>query len=80
MDQLLAQLKREGKFHTTNPKPGDVIIFDLKRGDGDGSDHTGLVENVSPAQVQTIEGNSGDQVKRNTYPRNSPKIVGYGTL
>jgi peptidoglycan hydrolase-like protein with peptidoglycan-binding domain len=84
VDNLMAQLKREGKFHANNPKPGDVVIFDWNRNDRDPSEHTGLVEKVYTQNgktfVQTIEGNSGDMVRRRTYALGHHQIVGYGTL
>ena len=66
-----------------NPKPGDAVTF---RWDGSGgwADHVGLVEKVfkrgGKTYVQTIEGNSGDRVRRKTYLANSSVINGYGTM
>ena len=66
-----------------NPKPGDAVTF---RWDGSGgwADHVGLVEKVfkknGVTYVQTIEGNSGDQVRRKTYRANDPVINGFGTI
>ena len=57
------------------PKPGDAIMFDWG-GDGT-SDHIGIVEKVENGKVITIEGNSSDSVKRNTYELGSSKIMGY---
>jgi hypothetical protein len=38
------------------PKPGDLIVWD---------EHIGVVESVTPdGKIQTIEGNSSDQVSR----------------
>lgn len=67
----------------SNPKPGDAVTF---RWDGSGgwADHVGLVEKVfkrgGKTYVQTIEGNSGDRVRRKTYLANSSVINGYGTM
>jgi peptidoglycan hydrolase-like protein with peptidoglycan-binding domain len=84
VDSLLAHLKANHAFHTGKPKPGDIVIFDWDRGDSDPSEHTGMVEKVFQKGgqwfVQTIEGNSGDRVQRNTWPLGSSKIVGYGTF
>lgn len=80
VDKLLKQFKTEGKFHIGNPMPGDIIIFDAVRGDADPSNHTGIVESVTEAHVETIEGNSGDGVRRRAYLRGDDYIVGYGTL
>lgn len=62
-----------GRGHT--PKPGDAILFDWQK-DGT-SDHIGIVEKVENGKIITIEGNSSDSVKRNTYELNSPKIDGF---
>jgi cell wall-associated NlpC family hydrolase len=59
------------------PRPGDIIFFDW--GDGGDSDHVGIVESCDGATVHTIEGNSGDAVRRSSYNINSAAIVGYGT-
>jgi len=84
VDMLLGHLKKTGQFHTNNPKPGDIIIFDWNRHDSDPSEHTGFVESVyqkdGKTYVQTIEGNSSDRVARRTYPLNDSVIVGYGTV
>ena len=58
------------------PEPGDQIFFYVSGG----INHTGLVESVNEniGTVTTIEGNSSDSVKRNTYPLHDPKIAGYG--
>jgi len=63
---------RPGEY---NPKPGDAIVFDWER-NGE-TDHIGLVEKVVDGRVYTIEGNSGDAVKRKVYPLNSGSIDGY---
>ncbi len=57
------------------PKPGDAILFDWE---GDGTaDHIGIVEKVENGKVYTIEGNSSDSVKKNTYNLGDGKIDGY---
>ncbi|MDR1185322.1 MAG: CHAP domain-containing protein [Coriobacteriales bacterium] len=58
------------------PSPGDIIYFDW--GDGGDSDHVGIVERVEGGRVYTIEGNSGDAVRRNSYSLSSPSIIGFG--
>ncbi len=63
--------KQQGRFYTSNPQPGDQIFFQDYA-------HTGIVEKVTATQVTTIEGNTGNQVKRHTYSINSSKIDGYG--
>ncbi len=59
------------------PKEGNIIFFDWE-GDGT-SDHVGIVESVKDGKVNTIEGNSGDQLARQSYDVGSNLIVGYGT-
>ena len=43
-------------------------------------DHVGIVESVGKGNVNTVEGNSGDKVKRCSYPIGDSEIYGYGTL
>lgn len=60
------------------PIPGDYVFFDW---DGDRDpDHVGAVLCVDGTQLYTIEGNSGGRVAVNCYPKNDPRIVGYGVL
>lgn len=59
----------------STPKPGDAILFDW--GADGNSDHIGIVEKVENGKITTIEGNSSDSVKRNTYEINSSKILGF---
>lgn len=40
--------------------------------------HTGIVVDITDTSVITVEGNSGDQVKKHTYKKDSSKIFGYG--
>ena len=62
------------------PRPGDIIFFDWDDGGQDGqSDHVGIVEKVENGCVYTIEGNSGDSVRQNSYPIGYYEIYGYGT-
>lgn len=61
------------------PRPGDIIFFDWDDGGQDGqSDHVGIVEKVENGRVYTIEGNSGDSVRQNSYPIGYYEIYGYG--
>ena len=58
------------------PPTGSVIFFDWG---GDGiADHVGIVERVENGRVYTIEGNSNDQVRQNSYPVGYGEIKGYG--
>ena len=60
------------------PIPGDYVFFDWDR-DSD-PDHVGAVLCVDGNQLYTIEGNSGGRVALNCYPKNDPRIMGYGVL
>jgi len=60
------------------PHPGDTIFFDFE-GDGE-LDHVGLVETCDGKTITTIEGNSGDACKRNTYTVRYSGIAGYGLM
>lgn len=63
---------------TYTPAPGDLIFFDW---DGDQSaDHVGLVQEGTGETITTIEGNSGNRVKANTYAPDDRTILGYGIL
>lgn len=77
-------IKRQGGWKgRSNPQPGDAVTF---RWDGSHgwADHVGLVEKVfkrgGKTYIQTIEGNSGDRVRRKTYLASSSVINGYGTM
>lgn len=63
---------------SATPIPGDYVFFDW---DGDRDpDHVGAVLCVDGNQLYTIEGNSGGKVAVNCYPKNDPRIMGYGVL
>lgn len=66
-----------GRFYPrfeANPKPGDQIFF----GSASNIRHTGLVEKVTDGVVYTIEGNSGNSVRRKSYALSNSDIYGYG--
>ena len=76
----VAWFRERGRFVDSSyvPSPGDFIYFDW---DPDGSpDHVGIVEYVEDGKVHTVEGNSGDRVKRSSYALGSGVIFGYGIL
>lgn len=75
-----SQGKWQGRGYT--PTPGTIIFFDWpKNGVQDGnSDHVGIVERCENGIVYTIEGNSGDCCKQNSYPLGYASILGYGLL
>lgn len=64
VDALQAWAQRSGRSVPAaagvQPNPGDLIVF---------HEHIGVVESVLPdGSIQTIEGNSGDQVARRVHP------------
>ena len=67
-------LWQDGSF---TPSAGHIIFFDWE-GDGE-TDHVGIVEKVENGTVYTVEGNSGDACKQNSYSIGSSVIYGYGT-
>ena len=69
---LYAWAERTGKTIPagSTPQPGDIIVW--------GGRHIGIVENVLPdGRIQTIEGNSSDQVSRRTYGADGGGATGY---
>lgn len=75
---------QNGKWRNPNdannmPIPGDYVFFDWDR-DSD-PDHVGAVLCVDEnGYLYTIEGNSSGRVALNCYPKNDPRIMGYGVL
>lgn len=70
--------KEAKRFHLRDgytPKPGDQIFFGTSAST---VHHTGLVESVSGTTVTTIEGNSGNSVRRCIYATDNDQIYGYG--
>ena len=70
--------KGNGQWQDKNyePQAGDLIFFDWG---SDGSiDHVGIVEKCENGTVYTVEGNSGDACKQQSYPVGSGSIYGYG--
>ena len=72
----LKYYKQAGRFDKT-PKVGDQIFFKYTNDDST-ADHTGIVVRVTNSRIETIEGNSGNEVKRKTYDRSYYAIIGYG--
>ena len=61
-----------------HPNSRKYFFFDW---DHDGvSDHVGIVESCDGTTVYTVEGNSGDAVKENSYTVHSASIMGYGIV
>ena len=63
--------REQGRFFTSDPKPGDQIFFNNYA-------HTGIVETIGYGKITTIEGNTSNQVARRTYSVGSSSIDGYG--
>lgn len=63
---------------SATPKPGMLIFFQWYGSDSSIADHVGIVERVENGRVYTIEGNSNDQVRQNSYPVGYGEIKGYG--
>ncbi len=65
--------QQKGRYDKT-PKVGDQVFFQT----GGEIGHTGIVVEVTDSAVVTVEGNTSNQVKKNTYSRSSSYIAGYG--
>lgn len=65
---------------SATPEPGMIIFFKWYGSDSLIADHVGIVERVENGRVYTIEGNSNDMVRRNSYPIEYGEILGYGCL
>lgn len=65
---------------SATPEPGMLIFFKWYGSDSLIADHVGIVERVENGRVYTIEGNSGDMVRRNSYPIGDGEILGYGVF
>ncbi len=72
----LKYYKQAGRFSKT-PRVGDQIFFKYSNDDST-ADHTGIVVRVTDSLIETIEGNSGNEVKRKAYQRTDKTIIGYG--
>ena len=75
--------KNQGRYHKTNPEPGDQIFFKNSQR----ICHTGIVVKATNAKVYTIEGNTsgasgvianGGGVCQKEYPVNAAGIDGFG--
>ncbi len=65
--------KAAGRLDST-PKVGDQVFFQQNGN----CVHTGIVETVTSSKITTIEGNSGNQVKRNSYSLTNSYIRSFG--
>mgnify|MGYP001043751507 CR=1 FL=1 len=67
------------------PAPGMIIFFDWDNTGGSGpqdgeADHVGIVQKVEDGIIYTVEGNSGNLCRVNSYPIGHYEILGYGVL
>ena len=69
-----AQYYQQKGRYDKNPKVGDQVFFQT----GGQIGHTGIVVEVTDSNIMTVEGNSSDQVRKNTYLRSNSYIAGYG--
>ena len=77
VDDVYAWAQKAGKAipntgADVKPQPGDLIVWD---------EHIGVVESVgTDGTINTIEGNSSDQVSRRSYPPGQRPAIGYVRL
>jgi len=63
------------------PQPGDLVFFTSRRQSDKGPGrHVGIVEFVDGDRVHTVEGNTGNAVRRRSYHVDSSYITGYGWM
>ena len=76
--------KQKGRFHTSDPQPGDQVFFLNSSGQ---IGHTGLVVDVSGGKLWTIEGNTsstpgvvdnGGCVRKKSYALTYSRLAGFG--
>lgn len=82
VDKGMTKFKDSGMWRDrgATPIPGDYVFFDWDGGTDPDPDHVGAVLCVKDGYLYTIEGNSGGKVAVQRYPKNDPRIVGYGVL
>ena len=85
VDRHIQIFKRLGIWNengASTPKAGDIITFNWDQNSQPNNgfaDHIGIVESVSNGIIHTIEGNSNNQVRRNTYRIGHGNIRGFAT-
>jgi len=80
--QIFKRLGIWNEDGTTTPKAGDIITFNWDQNSQQNNgfaDHIGIVESVPNGIIHTIEGNSNNQVRRNTYRIGHGNIRGFAT-
>ena len=65
---------------SATPEPGMIIFFQWYGSDSLIADHVGIVERVEDGHIYTIEGNSNNMVRQNSYPVGYGEIKGYGVV
>lgn len=60
------------------PQSGDIVFFDWQQNGQ--PDHVGILEKADAGSLIVLEGNSGNSVRRNSYPTADGSICGYGSL
>ena len=65
--------KARGRYDQT-PRPGDQVFYQ----ENGALVHTGIVTEVTPTAIVTVEGNRGDRVTKQTRRRSDSYIAGYG--
>lgn len=91
VDENLEEITTQKQYQasgTYTPKPGDLIFFEVSQKDR--ANHVGIVTEVRLAEddnsentvseVDIIEGNSSDSVRKRTYRLDDESILGYGIL
>lgn len=80
--QIFKRLGIWNENGASTPKAGDIITFNWDQDSQPNNgfaDHVGIVESVSNGIIHTIEGNSGNQVRRNTYRIGHGNIRGFAS-
>ena len=65
---------------SATPEPGMIVFFQWYGSDSLIADHVGIVERVENGRIDTIEGNSDNMVRQNSYPVGYGEIKGYGVV
>ena len=80
--QIFKRLGIWNEDGASTPKAGDIITFNWDQNSQPNNgfaDHIGIVESVSNGIIHTIEGNSNNQVRRNTYRIGHGNIRGFAS-
>ena len=80
--QIFKRLGIWNEDGNSTPKAGDIITFNWDQNSQPNNgfaDHIGIVESVSNGIIHTIEGNSNNQVRRNTYRIGHGNIRGFAS-